>query len=203
MHVTRPMRRHHRPRRLEAQAMDNLRYIRQTMEHASSFTAVPGWGQVAVGLTALAAALIAASQTQAGAWLAVWVTEAVMALAIGVTTMRIKSRAAGIPLVTGVGRRFLATFSLPMIAGAVLTVVLFREGLAHLLPGTWLLLYGTAFAIGGAFSVKSIPVMGACFMLLGVAAFVSPPAWGNTWMAAGYGGLHLVFGWIIARRHGG
>lgn len=203
MHVTRSMRRHHRPQRLEAQALDNLRYIRQTMEHASSFTAVPGWGQVAVGVTAVGASAIAATQSQPAAWFAVWIIEAVLALAIGVGSMRLKSRVAGIPLMTGAGRRFLATFSLPMIAGAVLTVVLFREGLVHVLPGTWLLLYGTAFAIGGAFSVKSIPVMGACFMALGVAALFTPASWGNAWMAAGYGGLHLVFGWIIARRHGG
>jgi hypothetical protein len=192
-----------RPQRLEAQAMDNLRFIRQTMEHAASFTAVPGWGQVAVGATALVAAAVAAMQTQPTLWFVVWIVESVIALVIGVTTMLRKSRAAGIPLVAGGGRRFLATFSLPMIAAAMLTVVLFREGLVHLLPGMWLLLYGTAFAIGGAFSVRSIPVMGGCFMALGVAALFTPPAWGNVWMATGYGGLHLVFGWIIARRHGG
>jgi hypothetical protein len=117
--------------------------------------------------------------------------------------MRAKSRSAGAPILAGNGRRFLMSFSLPMIAGAVLTAALHRSGMTHLLPGTWLLLYGTAFAIGGAFSVKVVPVMGACFMALGVAALFAPAAWGNLFMAAGYGALHLVFGVIIARRHGG
>jgi hypothetical protein len=188
---------------LHAQAMDNLRYIRQTMEHAASFTAVPGWGTVAIGVTALLAAALAARSSTAAAWLGIWVGEAIVALAFGVAAMRAKSRAAGAPLLAGSGRRFFMSFSLPMIAGAVLTLALQRAGQTHLLPGTWLLLYGTAFAIGGAFSVKIVPVMGACFMVLGIAALFAPMGSGDLFMAAGYGLLHLVFGVIIARRHGG
>jgi hypothetical protein len=195
--------RHRRPAALEAQAMDDLRYIRRAMENAASFTAVPGWGQVAVGVTALVAAGVAARQSSPAAWLGVWMVEAVIALAIGVWTMVIKSRRARVALTSGAGRRFIASFSLPMAAGAVLTAALFRAGLPELLPGTWLLLYGTAFAIGGAFSVRSIPLMGACFMVLGVAALFGPASWSAPFMAAGYGGLHIVFGFIVARRHGG
>lgn len=203
MSSLRAVRRRHRTDALHAQAMDNLRYIRQTMEDAASFTAVPGLGQVAVGGTAFAAAAIASRTTNDRAWLLVWVAEAILALAIGLQAMRIKSRAAGAPLLAGSGRRFLMSFSLPMVAGAALTLALYRAGMVHLLPGTWLLLYGTAFAIGGAFSVKIVPVMGGCFMVLGSAALFAPHAWADGVMAAGYGGLHVVFGLIIARRHGG
>jgi hypothetical protein len=203
MSTLRVVRRRHRTDALHDEAMDNLRYIRQTMEHAASFTSVPGWGQVAVGGTALAASVIAARAGRGSAWLGVWITEAILALAIGAWTMHRKSRAAGAPLFAGSGRRFLMSFSLPMIAGAVLTLALYRAGMSHLLPGMWLLLYGTAFAIGGAFSVKVVPVMGACFMALGIAALFAPFAWADAFMAAGYGGLHVVFGLIIARRHGG
>lgn len=196
-------RRRHRPDALHAQAMDNLRYIRQTMEHAASFTAVPGWGQVAVGVTAFVAAALAVRMTSQGAWVLIWIAEAIVALAIGVLAMRAKSRAAGAPLLAGTGRRFLMSFSLPMLAGAALTPALYAAGAVHLLPGTWLLLYGTAFAIGGAFSVKIVPVMGGCFMALGMAALLAPLAWANLFMVAGYGLLHIVFGLIIARRHGG
>jgi hypothetical protein len=183
--------------------MDNLRYIRQTMEHAASFTAVPGRGQVAIGVTAFIAAALAARTTGDAAWVLVWVAEAIVALAIGVQAMRLKSRAAGAPLLAGSGRRFLMSFSLPMLAGAALTLALYRAGMIRLLPGTWLLLYGTAFAIGGAFSVKIVPVMGGCFMALGIAALFAPHAWLDLFMAAGYGLLHVIFGLIIARRHGG
>lgn len=203
MSSLRAVRRRHRTDALQAQAMDNLRYIRQTMEHAASFTSVPGWGQVAIGLTAFAAAAIAARAPGEGAWVLVWVAEAILALGIGVQAMRVKSRAAGAPLLAGTGRRFLMSFSLPMLAGAAMTLALYRAGMTHLLPGTWLLLYGTAFAIGGAFSVKIVPVMGGCFMALGITALFAPHAWANLFMAAGYGLLHVVFGFVIARRHGG
>lgn len=202
MSSLRAVKRRTRTDALHVQAMDNLRYIRQTMEHAASFTAVPGWGTALIGLTALTAAA-AAAQAEGAAWLGIWVGEAILALAIGLVAMRLKSRAAGAPLLAGNGRRFLMSFSLPMVAGAILTLALQRAGATHLLPGTWLLLYGTAFAIGGAFSVKVVPVMGACFMALGIAALFAPAALGNAFMAAGYGVLHLVFGVIIARRHGG
>src|SRR5256885_16012050 len=71
------------PRPLHDRALDNLRFIRQTMERAGSFTAVPGWGQVAVGVTALAAAFLAARQPTPELWLATWPGEAIVALAIG------------------------------------------------------------------------------------------------------------------------
>src|SRR2546427_12294575 len=71
------------PRPLHDRALDNLRYIRQTMERAGSFTAVPGGGQIAVGATALAAALVAARQPTPELWLATWLGGAIVALAIG------------------------------------------------------------------------------------------------------------------------
>ena len=191
------------PRPLHDRALDNLRYIRQTMERAGSFTAVPGWGQVAVGATALLAALLAARQPTPELWLATWLGEAVVALAIGGSTMVRKAFAVNDPLLSGPGRRAGLSLLPPMVAGGLLTVALSRAGLWHALPGTWLLLYGTGFVTGGAFSVRIVPVMGLCFMTVGAVALLGPAVWGNWLMAAGFGGLHLVFGAIIARRYGG
>src|SRR5213080_3935644 len=176
------------PRPLHDRALDNLRYIRQTMERAGSFTAVPGWGQVAVGATALVAALLAARQPTPELWLATWLGEAVVALGIGGATMVRKAFAVNDPLLSGPGRRAGLSFLPPMVVGGLLT---------------WLLLYGTGFVTGGAFSVRIVPVMGVCFMTFGAAALLGPAAWGNWLMAAGFGGLHMVFGTIIARRYGG
>ncbi|HYT03401.1 MAG TPA: hypothetical protein VEM13_00810 [Gemmatimonadales bacterium] len=191
------------PEPLHDRALDNLRFIRQTMERAGSFTAVPGWGQVAVGVTALVAAGIAARQPTPELWLVTWLGEALVALTIGGSAMVRKAFAVHDPLLSGPGRRFGLSFLPPIVVGGLLTVALYRAGLWRALPGTWLLLYGTGFVTGGAFSVPIVPVMGVCFMATGAAALFGPAAWGNWLMAAGFGGLHIVFGGVIARRYGG
>jgi len=188
---------------LRDRAIDNLRFIRETMELAGSFTAVSGWGVGTTGAVALAAAVIAQAQQSTRAWLLVWTTTLVASMAVsGWATVR-KARRARMPLLSGPGRKFLLGFSPPMIVGALLTVVLLRLDIVTVLPGLWLLLYGTAVLAAGAFSVRVVPLMGVSFMLLGAVALFLPPAWGNMLMAAGFGGLHLAFGVAIARRHGG
>ncbi len=191
------------PKLVERHALDDLRFIRQTIESAGSFTAVPGWGGVVVGLTALGAAFVAARFKTPGQWVAVWVGEAVLGLAVAGWTMRRKARRVGTAVLSRPGRKFALGLAPPMLAGALLTIVLYQASLTWYLPGLWLLLYGAAFVTGGAFSVQAVPVMGACFMALGAAALFSPVAWGNWFMAAGFGGLHILFGLIVARRYGG
>ena len=188
---------------LHKHAMENLSFIRETMERAAYFTAVPGWGTIFMGFTAVVAALTASHQSGTGVWLATWVTEGLLASVIGMWTMRRKARKAKIPVLSGTGRKFVLSLCPPMLAGVLLTVVFFRSNLVSTLPGLWLLLYGTGIVTGGVFSVRVVPVMGLCFMLLGAASFFAPPSWGDAFMTAGFGGLHIIFGWIIARRYGG
>jgi len=188
---------------IENRAMENIRFIRETMERSAAFTAVPGWGGVIIGATALATAYAASRQTSPPAWLAVWLIEVLLALSIAGWATYQKASAANIPLFSGPGRKFAISLSPPLVAGALLTVVFYRSGLAAQLPGMWLLLYGAGVVTGGAFSVKVVPVMGVCFMLAGALALFAPAAWGNALMAAGFGGLHVLFGIIIARRYGG
>ena len=191
------------PRPIHDRALDNLQFIRSAMERAGSFTAVPGWGMVVVGCTALAATWLALRQARDADWVAVWLGEAVLGVVVGGAAMVQKARAAHDPLLSGPGRRFGLSFLPPIIVGALLTVALHRAGLFPLMPGTWLLLYGTAVATAGAFSVRIVPIMGVCFMVLGAAALFAPSRLWPWFMAAGFGGLNILFGIIIARRHGG
>ena len=188
---------------LHARAMDNLAFIRETMERAGSFTAVSGWGMVGVGLVATGAALLGWRQPTVWRWLVVWLAAAAVGALVSLAATAGKARRAGIPLLSGPGRKLLLAFAPPMIVGALLTVVLVRQEMLPLLRGVWLLLYGSAVVAGGTYSVSIVPVMGFCFMALGAAALFAPESWGLWLLLLGFGGLHLVFGTLIARRHGG
>ncbi len=201
MASVRPIR--HEPESIHAHAIDNIRYIRQTMERAGSFTAVPGVGGILMGAAALGAALLAANVTDSRSWLLIWLGAAVVALSIGVIFAAHKARAVKMPVLTGPGRKFMQGLVPPMLAGAVLTAALYRGGQTALIPGAWMLLYGTGVLTGGAASVRVVPIMGLCFILVGAVTLFSPAGWGNAMMAAGFGGLHILFGIVITVKYGG
>lgn len=191
------------PLELHERAMDNLQFIRRAMERAGSFTAVSGWGQVVIGVTGALAAWLASRQASGINWLATWVVAAIVSMGVGVVTTGMKARAMGEPIRSGPGRKFVLSLAPPLVAGAVLTAVLFHAGAHEVLPGMWLLLYGAGIITAGTNSVRVVPVMGASLMAVGVAALLAPAGWGDAFMAAGFGGLHVVFGTLIARRYGG
>ena len=191
------------PSTLHGRAMENLRYIRTTMERSGSYTHVSGIGVAAMGAVALIAWGFAIRASSDLMWLAVWFEAAGASLAIAVYTLARKSRAEGSAVLLEHGRRFAWNVAPPMTAGAVLTLALVRLGATELLPGTWLLLYGTSVVTGGSSSVRSLPLMGTAFMLTGALAFITPNTWGDAWMAVGFGGLHILFGINIWKSHGG
>src|SRR5215475_2960540 len=188
---------------IDARAADHLRYIRETMESAAEFTAVPGWGGVAMGITALAAAYFAAIQASPARWLLVWLLEAGVAVAIAAPAAATKAHRANAKLFSGPGRKFLMSFMPAIVAGGLLTYELAHAGLFTALPGLWLLLYGTAIVTGGAFSVRVVPVMGLCLMLLGATGLFVPLALGDLFMAFGFGFVQIGFGIWIVQHHGG
>jgi hypothetical protein len=198
-----PLRTKREPIPIDARAADHLRYIRETMERAAEFTAVPGWGGVAMGLTAIVAAFVASRQTSPRAWITVWLLEAFVAVAIAAPSAATKAHRANSALFSGPGRKFVLSFAPPIFVGGLLTLVLYHAGLTSAIPGLWLLLYGTAIVTGGAFSVRVVPVMGMCLMALGAIALFAPSNWGDAFMAGGFGVLQIGFGLWIARHHGG
>ena len=192
-----------RPVPLHAHAIEDLRFIRETMENAASFTAVPGLGGVAMGLTAFGTAFAAPQPSRPLAWLITWLAAALCAFALGALGIYWKARRAHTPILIGPGRKFVLSLFPPLLAGGVISYAIYARGLSHLLPTVWLLLYGVGVISAGTFSVRVVPVMGLCFMLAGLGSLFFPPAWANAEMAAGFGGLHILFGTIIARRYGG
>lgn len=183
--------------------IENLQFIRRTLEVSGSFTAVPGWGLVTVGVTAIGASIIAQQQATVQHWVAVWLGEAIIGAVIAIWAMYAKAQRTGVSLLAAPGRRFALGLAPPLIAGAVLTPILYYHRAIPDIPGTWLLLYGTAVVTGGTYSIGVVPVMGACFMALGLGALLAPASWALYWMLAGFAGLHIVFGYFIARNHGG
>ncbi|HTP86372.1 MAG TPA: hypothetical protein VMJ34_05470 [Bryobacteraceae bacterium] len=188
---------------LHNRAMDNLRFIRDTMERARAFTGVPGWGGCIIGVSAIVVAALTARPMTTEHWLMAWFMEGMLAMGIGSIAVKLKADASDEPMLSAPARRFALSFAPPLMVGALLTIVLYRAHLAEAIPGMWLLLYGTGVVTGGAYSVRVVPIMGLCFMLLGGVALFCPFQVANVLLGAGFGGLHLVFGFIIARRFGG
>ncbi len=215
------------PRPDGEQAGEHLRFIREVMDRSAPFTAVPGRGLVLMGLTALVATLLSMLQPTPAGWLRVWVVEALVGGAIGIVTLRIKAHQAGLSLARGPGQKYLRSLLPPIVAGAVLTLALYVRsttlgapdfysfgaprlwkdssggGTLDLLPGVWLLLYGTGTVTGGLSSISIVPRTGLVFMVLGVAALFAPLFYATLLLALGFGVLHMLAGVFIWRHHGG
>jgi hypothetical protein len=204
MAASSPQRRTSRPpAALHDRALADLRFIRETMEGAAAFTTFSGWALVVIGVLTLVAVVAADRQPTPGRWFLVWLILVMVSVPLAVVAAARKSRAAGLPLFSVPARKFALGLAPSVVAGALLTAALARAGLYPLLPGLWLLLYGAGVVAGGSFSVRVVPVMGMAFMVLGALALLGPLEYAPDFLAAGFGGLHIVFGLLIARRYGG
>lgn len=188
---------------MSSQAADNLDFIRSAMERSSTFTSIPGTGGVAMGAIGLAAAAVAARQPAGNRWLATWLVAAAVAASAGLVAMVRKARAAGLSLTGANARRFALGLAAPLVAGAAITYELWTIGNFTVMAPSWLLLYGAGVLTGGICSVPVVRLIGVAFMAVGIAAILTPPEWGNWWLALGFGGLQIAFGIHIARHHGG
>lgn len=190
------------PVALHDRAIDDLRFIRETMVRSGAFTAISGWGVAAMGAVAVAAFLVARGATPR-MWVATWMASAVVGSLVSTAATLRKARRVGEALTQGPGRRLVLGAAPALLVGGVLTWPVLQTGRVELLPTMWILLYGTAVTAGGAFSVRPVPLMGVAFLLFGATTLLLPPGYENATMLAAFGGLHLIFGTWIARRHGG
>jgi hypothetical protein len=180
---------------------ETLDYIRRTMESASTFTAVSGWGLVASGVVALVAAWLART-AGAPADLRVWIPAAAISVVIASAANMFKARTVDVPIWSGVMRKIVWVMTPALLAGAMLTFALESNNASQLLPGTWLALYGAAVTAGGTLSIRAIRWMGIAFLAVGAIALYSPSD-GLAMLAVGFGGMHLGVGLDIVWRHGG
>ncbi|MGE0815556.1 MAG: hypothetical protein AB7O93_19630 [Vicinamibacterales bacterium] len=187
---------------LEDRAADSLEFIRATMARSASFTVVPGWGGVGMGVVGLMAAAGASRAPDRRAWLTIWLLAAVAAGSVGLVTLHRKARRHHVAIWSASGRRFLQGFLPALVAGAILTAALVRMGAFDALPPAWLLLYGAGVLAGATSSVPVLTWLGIALMGLGGAASLVN-GFGDLWLGAGFGALHVVFGSLVARRHGG
>lgn len=187
------------PASLAARASEDLRLIRQTMERAASFTALPGWGGVLMGVVALLAAPAAASAGSERAWLLIWLGAALLAFLTGFTDMLHKVRAEQRSLLAAPASRFFLALCPALLVGALLTFALVRAGEWQLLAGTWMACYGAAVVAASAHTIRAVRWMGAAFLALGALALGFPLGRGDVWMALGFGLVHAGYGLWIAR----
>ena len=189
---------------IDGQAEDDIKYIRQVMASATTFTAVPGKGMLGMGVVAILAALGAFMLMETTQWIWPWMVAAVVAPVIGFSGLLMKARKTNLSLYSGVGWKFLMSLMPAMFAGLVVSLALWtRNQDLDLLPGIWMLLYGVGATTGGIYSVRVIPLMGACFIVAGVIGLFTPLVWSNLLLALSFGGVHLVFGYLIVKHYGG
>jgi hypothetical protein len=183
------------------QAQEALAYIRQTMESSSSFTALSGWGLVAVGVVGLGAAGVA-WRSGVPERLSAWLPAAVIGVLCAAVANAAKARRLDMPLWTGSLRKVAWVMAPVLVAGALLTWALDQAGARQLMPGMWLALYGAGVTAGGTFSIRAVRWMGMSLLILGALAFVDQRQ-AIIYLALGFGALHILFGLYVVRRHGG
>jgi len=119
---------------LSDRALDNLRFIRETMERAGTFTAISGWGIVAVGVLAMVAAAVAHIRPTVEWRVGTWVVTAAACIALSMWATARKARRSDVSMVSGPAQKLALAFSPAMLVGALLTVALLRTGANDLLP---------------------------------------------------------------------
>ena len=184
-------------------AAENLRYIRDTIDAAHTFTTIPGRGCIAMGAAGLIAGALELAPGLADQWLPIWLTAAVVSCAMALWFMERKAREQGLSLKRAVATKFFLTLTPAFAAAGILTAALVDIVGRDVVGAIWLLLYGAGIAACGVFSIPVVMIAGFAFMGLGTVTLVAPVSWTPALLAAGFGGIHLALGAAIMRDHGG
>jgi len=200
-------------------AAKELTVIRQLMERPVRYSTQSGLAGIIAGAAALGglaadwhvSAHYGADPTYAAKInMIVWAGVFVVAFAgvAGLTHLRERRRC--MPFWSSIKKRILLTIGLPFVAGAGLTLVVVARwyfeiapNMWGLIPAIWMLFYGLACWQVGEFSVPEIRVMGAAFVVAGLAAGAMPHDMPYLTIGVTFGGFHIVYGAVVWIRHGG
>jgi hypothetical protein len=190
------------PAAIESRALGTLAYIRASIESSSSMD-VPGMSGIVMGIVGLLAAVVVSLPRWAPHWLGIWLGAVVIALTFGGALVARQIGLSGHAGYWGPARKFLLCLCPALLAGAVLTWVLYAVGAAGVIPGMWLLLYGcavlSASTVTSAGITRLVGIMGALFVALGAITFTLPAGTHTAMLGLGFGVLHIVFGLLIGR----
>jgi hypothetical protein len=190
------------PVSIETRALGTLAYIRTSIESSGSM-AVPGMAGVVMGCIGVIVAILASTAWGGPHWLVIWVAAGGTAFLVGGALMAREAAQSGHARYLGPVRKFLLCLCPALLAGAVLTFVLWHAGIEELLPGTWLLLYGCAVLSASTVTIAStmrlICIMGVLFVALGSIAFALPSGGHTAILGLGFGALHIIFGLLVGR----
>jgi hypothetical protein len=132
-------------------------------------------------------------------WLEIWLAASLLGAGVGGTLVVRESSLRSLRLIGTPLRKFVLSLTPCLFAAVIMTAVHWASGNLHAIPGTWLLLYGCALIAASAATTRTIGILGGCFALLGIIALLLPQSLQILLLAAGFGGLHIVFGFVIGR----
>jgi hypothetical protein len=187
---------------LDSHAAATLRYIRASMESAASLS-VPGSTGIASGVVGVLAAIVSSVPALRPHWLIIWLLGAVVAAGVGGALLLRQPSLSSLTIGGAPLRRFFIGLLPSLFAGAVMTWVLWTNAAERMIPGTWLLLYGCGLVAASAATTRGIGILGASFGVTGLLALVLPQAWQIAMLGVGFGGLHIVFGYLMGRAGNG
>lgn len=207
------------------EAREHLRVIRQTMERSTKYSTLSGLSGVLIGLVAIVGVVVTNSiirqapaftvrsqaelrslnafqHRQFAELAAIWTTVLVLAIAIDFVANKRRAARVGKTVMSPIGGHIILAALPAFFAGAVITYFFIMHNLAFSVWGVWMLCYGLAICAVGLFSVKPVSVLGAAFVLAGAVTLLLPPSAQLPMMALTFGGFHIGYGILMARRHG-
>lgn len=186
------------------EAAQNLESIRILMERTGRYSNFSAVSAATAGTLAIAAAAVCRwreiSFDVPHPWwklIALWAAVFAVAFLQNLFWTWVHARRRGERVWTHLTRAMTMAVLPGFFTGGVLTGFAIVERRLDMLPGIWMLMYGTAVLGAALFAGRNLKIFGALFLLMG-AFTIHWRQYGVEMMAASFGLLHLGLGLLIA-----